>query len=456
MQLTDFIRDNFIDPLPHIPGDLKLPFVGLTTDFLARPLEVLNEEESKYGPIFKARLLGENVVAVADAGASHEILADKEHIYSSRKGWDFVMGELFKNGLLLRDGKDHRFHRQMLQQAFLKEPMKGYLEIMRPGVEEYIKEGHFEKPDNHVFPRIKELTLKIAGEVFFGVSLDHNLGSINKAISDIVHAVAGLVRLPIPFTQYGQGFVARAELTRYFKKFIPMRRIEPTPDLFGQLCVAELEGTRLTEAEIINHAIFVLMAAHDTTASSITSLIYQLGIHTDWQDKLRAEAREFYEKGNIDYSRLKELELTGWAFKETLRLHPPLVVYPRKLEQDTTLCGYHLKKDTRVAVVSHLLQRSPKYWSNPNAFDPMRFGPDREEHKKHPGAFVPFGSGKHLCLGLNFAEMQAKLIMSKILLNYQWKVPADYKIKFIVPLQEPVDGLPLKFERLPVANSVLV
>lgn len=448
MNAAAFLTQNFIDPYPEVPGDLQLPFLGDTLPFLRDPIALLDDLSARHGKIFKVRMIGENLIAIADAAATHEILADKDGIYSSRKGWDFAIGELFKGGLLLRDGQEHRYHRQMLQQSFLKEPMAGYLKIMQPIAKNYIAHEFAATGDAPVFPKIKQLTLLMATAVFFGIKVGDSLPSINRAISDIVHAVTGLLRLPLPFTTYGKGFVARAELMTYFRSLIRDRRKNPTPDLFGQLCVAEIDGKGLSDTEIMNHAIFILMAAHDTTASSITSLIYELSKHADWQNTLREESRQFYSGGDLDYSRLKELEKLGWAFKETLRLHPPLVVFPRKLEKAVELAGYHLPEGSRVAVVAHLLHRSPEYWQNPNLFDPARFSPEREEHKAHPGAYVPFGSGKHLCLGLTFAEMQVKLIMSNILTRFQWQSPQNYQPRFSVPIQEPMDGLPLKLQML--------
>lgn len=446
MDAAAFLTQNFVDPYPQVPGDLALPFLGDTLPFLRDPIALLDNLYAKHGKIFKVRMIGENLVAIADAEASHEILADKEGIYSSRKGWDFAIGELFKGGLLLRDGQEHRYHRQMLQQSFLKEPMTGYLEIMQPIAEKYIRENFAAEGSAPVFPKIKELTLLMATAVFFGIKAGSSLPTINRAISDIVHAVTGLLRLPLPFTTYGKGFVARAELISYFKSMIADRRKNPTPDLFGQLCVAEIDGKGLSDAEIMNHAIFILMAAHDTTASSVTSLMYELSKHTAWQDQLREESIQFYGKGALDYSRLKGLEKLGWAFKETLRLHPPLVVFPRKLEKPAELAGYALPAGSRVAVVAHLLHRSADYWREPELFDPTRFSAEREEHKNHPGAYVPFGSGKHLCLGLNFAEMQVKLILSKILPRFRWKSAPGYQTRFSVPIQEPMDGLPLALQ----------
>lgn len=448
MNATAFLTQNFVDPYPQIPGELHLPFLGDTLAFLHDPIRLLDDLAARHGKIFKVRMIGENLIAIADAAAAHEILADKDGIYSSKKGWDFAIGELFKGGLLLRDGQEHRYHRQMLQQSFLKDPMAGYLKLMQPIAENYIAREFATERGAPVFPKIKQLTLLMATAVFFGIKVGDSLPSINRAISDIVHAVTGLLRLPLPFTTYGRGFAARAELINYFKGLIAERRKNPTPDLFGQLCVAEIDGMGLSDTEIMNHAIFILMAAHDTTASSITSLMYELARHSDWQQELRQESVEFYKRGELDYSRLKELEKLSWAFKETLRLHPPLVVFPRKLEKPAELAGYHLPQGSRVAVVAHLLHRSPDYWQNPDAFDPARFSPGRDEQKNHPGAFVPFGSGKHLCLGLTFAEMQVKLIMSKILTRFQWQAERDYAPRFSVPIQEPMDGLPLELRQI--------
>lgn len=449
--MNGLLARSFTDTQPHIPGELGLPWLGVTLDFLRDPLALMDHLYATHGPVFKIRGVGEVVVLVADAELAREILLDKKDIYSSRRGWDFLIGDLFKEGLLLKDGQDHRFHREMLQQAFVKKPMAGYLKIMAPEVGNYFSGDPWRAGKNktiHVFEAVKALTLRLAGQVFFGVRLEEGgkLAGVNQAISDIVYASGDVLKIPLPFTLYGKGLAGRLALIQYFRSLIPGRRKAPTPDLFGQLCTVKLNGRELSDMEILNHAIFTLMAAHDTTASSITSLIYQLGLHPQWQAKIRSEARDFLAAGEFEYGRLKELDLLGRAFRETLRLHPPLVFYLRKLTADTELAGYPLQAGSRVAVVSHIIQRRADYWRDPEKFDPDRFRPEVGEYKKPAQKFIPFGAGKHLCLGMNFAEMQARLIMTYLITTYKWELPASYRAKFQVPLQEPVDGLPVRFQ----------
>ena len=228
------------------------------------------------------------------------------------------------------------------------------------------------------------------------------------------------------------------------------RRKNPSKDMLGALCVAESEdGDRLTDEEIINHLIFILMAGHDTTASTLTSLFYELAKNPDWQEKLRQESQQFYAEGPADFGRLSSLQLLDYATKETLRLHPPLILIPRVALEDMEFEGHTIPKDTHLTVLIYLTHFEEQIFANPQQFDPTRFAKDRAEHKKCPHAFAAFGAGKHHCLGFGFAEMQIKLVMSHALKHFRWSVPDDYKMPYQpVPLQEPKDGLPVKLEKI--------
>ena len=142
-----------------------------------------------------------------------------------------------------------------------------------------------------MFPEFKQLTLQLAGKVFFGLDFSQDLGEINQAIIQVVKAATSLL-VKLPFTTYGRGINARKRLEGFFRAMIPQKRQHPGKDLFSILCLAKNEtGDQLTDEEIIDHLIFILMAAHDTTASTLTSMCYLLARHPEWQERLREEVR---------------------------------------------------------------------------------------------------------------------------------------------------------------------
>jgi len=330
------------------------------------------------GDWFKIKTpLGAGVVLCGPT-ANKFILVEEGKFTSSKEAWENSLGELFPNGLMLMDGDKHKYHRGIMQEAFKKLPMQGYLdimpEIMANGIDQL--EG---KKKILAFPFFKNLTLKVAASVFFGLDPKDDLSQVNKAVTDIVNAAAALP-IKLPFTNYQKGINGRKFLIKFFKKILPERRANPGKDLFSRLCIAkDEEGNQFTDQEIIDHLIFVLMAAHDTTAITLTLMSYFLAKHPEWQDKLRAEAANFELTSETKVNDLRQLDKMGLVMKETLRIPLP--------------------KNTFVSVVFQITHHDERIWSTPAKFDPERFNKERKEQLKCPFGYAPFGAGKHHCIG---------------------------------------------------------
>ncbi|UYZ64635.1 cytochrome P450 [Hymenobacter weizhouensis] len=436
--------------LRHIPGSLGLPVLGDTVGFLTRPVELFNDKQRRYGDVFKARLFGRTAVYLLGAEANKFVLVEQARHCSSQEGWRFPIGELFHGGLMLRDGEEHKSHRGILQAAFKKEPMRQYLGVMAPIIERRLAEWG-RQPTLRVFPAVKHLTLELAGKVFFDLDFSQDLARLNQAMADLVAAATAPVPFNLPFTQYRRGMQGRGLLQEYFGRVLQERRQAPAADMLSHLCQAEgADGQRLTDAEIVDHLIFFLMAAHDTTASTLTSLFYELGTHPDWQERLRAESQAAHPAtGPVEQAHLGQLEQLGYVLEETLRLHPPLILIPRQTTQELTYNGFTIPANTHLSVLLYHNHQNPAYWTAPDQFDPLRFAAGRQEHRKCPFGYAPFGAGQHHCLGFAFADMQVKLVMHHLLRRYRWRLPAGYRADFAnIPIQHPKDGLPVQLEVL--------
>lgn len=191
---------------------------------------------------------------------------------------------------------------------------------------------------------------------------------------------------------------------------------------------------------------FLMMAAHDTITSSATSLVMLLGRHVEWQDRLRAEVQSLGSNdGGVPYEQLDRLVETEWAFKEALRMVPPVPSIPRRAMRDFTFGGYHIPAGTHVGVNTAYTHMMPEHWPNPETFDPERFSPERSKGR-HRFAWVPFGGGAHMCIGLHFATMQIRILMAQLLSRYRIELePGSGSDWQIFPIPQPKDGLPVRF-----------
>jgi cytochrome P450 len=372
------------------------------------------------------------------------VLMDRDRIFSARKPWMLIMGRIFPNGLLLFDGERHKHHRKIMHTAFTRPVLRQYAQHMNPMIESGISRWADGKSPLMAFPAFKELTLDMAASIFVGVDLGPGTRRMNTAFEDMVAASMSRLRLPLPGLEFHRGLKGREYMLKYLGDMIEKKRGGEGSDAFSRLCRAETEeGESFSDPEILDHMIFLMMAAHDTTTSTLSSMTYELARHPEWQERLREESLGL----GIEHPQMDDLEqLTGltWSMFETLRLYPPLPIIPRIATEPFEFDGYRLPARTMVVVAPVHTHYMAEWWTSPEEFDPERFAPERAEHERHSHSWIPFGGGPHMCLGLRFAQTQVRLIMHQMLLRYRWSVPEGYRMPVQqAPISKPLDGLPI-------------
>jgi cytochrome P450 len=186
-----------------------------------------------------------------------------------------------------------------------------------------------------------------------------------------------------------------------------------------------------------------MMAAHDTLTSSLSAFVWLLAANPDWQERLRAEVDglDLAEGAPLTLDRLEAMKLTEMAFKEALRIIPPVPAVPRRAVRDFEFMGHRIPAGTSVAVNPLFTHHMPDIWPEPDRFDPLRFT-DAAQAGRHRFAHVPYGGGAHMCLGLNFAYMQAKCFTRHLLANVAVGLEPGYATSWKMwPIPQPRDGL---------------
>jgi cytochrome P450 len=241
----------------------------------------------------------------------------------------------------------------------------------------------------------------------------------------------------------------RQVLEDFFRARIAEKRRSLGEDLFSRLCQAkDEEGHGFTDDDVINHMIFLMMAAHDTSTITLSMMFYYLARHPEWQERVREESLRL-GKRDLNHDDLASLEVAGMVMKEAMRLIPPVPGLPRKTVKDVTVAGHFIPAGTMLTISPILTHRMKEWWTNPDEFDPSRFSESRAEHKKNIYQYVPFGGGAHMCIGLHFAEMQVKAILHHVVQRYRWSVPENYEMPVdFTSLPVPADKLPVRLERL--------
>jgi cytochrome P450 len=430
-----------INDIAHIPGEKGLPIIGTTLRLLRDPPGYGARMIREHGMVFRTNSLGSPNVVMVGADANELMLFDRDKLFSSEQGWGPVLNLLFPRGLMLMDFDHHRMDRRALGIAFKPEPMRSYVSDMNRIFADQLPKW---RGDMRFYPAIKQLTLDVAASSFLGVPLGPEADKLNTAFVDMVQASIGVVRVPVPFTKMGRGVAGRNYLIDYFRPQIAERRRNPNrQDMFSQFCRATREdGSHLDDDAIIDHMNFLMMAAHDTITSSVTSLVWLLAKNPEWQEKLRAECLAIAPAGSaITYEQLDQFELTEYSFKEALRLIPPVPTIPRRALRDFEYMGYKIPAGTPVSISPSYVHKMPEHWPDPETFDPLRFTPENSK-ARHKYAFVPFGGGAHMCLGLHFAMLQVKLFMHHLLTQVRIEVADGYAPQWQAwPIPKPKDGL---------------
>ena len=437
------------EKVAHIPGEKGYPMIGHTFTQLSDPHKFTRRMVEKYGPVYKVRSFGGWQVAMVGADANELLLFDREKIFSSEQGWGPILDKLFPRGLMLMDFDHHRMDRRALSIAFKPGPMRHYAGQLNAGIARQV--GAWREGPMEFYPAIKQLTLDLAAESFIGLPFGPEADAINQAFIDMVQASVAPVRKSLPFTQMRRGTEGRKFLVEYFTRETKRRRAQGGgQDMFSQFATATREdGSLLPVDEVVDHMNFLMMAAHDTITSSGTSLVWLLAKHPEWQEKLREELRAATnDTGMLDYDALGSVELTEMAFKEALRMVPPVPSTPRRALKSFGFGGYRIPAGAAVGINTHYVHHDPQHWPDPYTFDPMRFTPDKVK-ARHKYAWVPFGGGAHMCLGLHFAYMQIKVLMAHLLTTYRVEVAEGYDPEWQAwPIPKPKDGLRINLVKL--------
>lgn len=439
-------RDLPTPDLSHLPGPDAPPVVGHSLGLLRDPAGLMSEAQARFGPVFRLHTLGRWRAYLMGPDALEWVLMDRDGMFSSDGGWE-VLHDIFSGGLMLRDGASHRADRRVMQAAFRADAMRGYLGIMAAEIPERLAAWPTERVLK-AYPRLKQLTFDVGNLVFMGLAPGPDSAAMNAAFQAEVAAALAIVREPLPLTRLRRGIAAREKLRARFLGMIAERRGRGGADFFSQMVAAGAGDDGWRDAEIVDHFNFLMMAAHDTTATTLTAVIWALGRHPDWQDCVRGELAALPD-GLDRPDQLDATPVTLRVMDEALRLHPPVPLIPRLLTRDAEFRGVRLPKGTSVIVSPGMVHRDPALWTDPARFDPDRFSDNRAEHEVHRFAHAPFGGGAHKCIGLHFARLQTVMVLHALLTRWRIVPAGRGETRWQqVPIPRPRDGLPVRL--LPV------
>ena len=423
--------------LPTKPGYLLFDSKEIQSNTLNFYLRVWKE----YGDIVRLPILPNySAYLLAHPNYAEHVLSTHQEVYPKpdiiNKPLNLMMGE----SILTSEGDSWLKNRRLMQPAFHMKQLANLVDVMVSCTESFIKDWQ-NKPDGEVIDIAEEtlkLTLKIAGQALFSKDISDEDSVLGKAFRTgyefINYKVNNLWTEPlwVPTSRNKHFKKAKNILDDLILDIINYRRQNPSErnDLLSMLMSARDEdtGEGMSDKQLQNEVITLLVAGHETAASSLAWTWYLLAEHLDIAENLQDELQAVLNGSNPSFEKLPQLEYTRRIFDETLRLYPPAWGIVRTPKKDDEINGYPIPKNSIMTVGAFMIHRHPEFWESPDKFNPDNFS--REKINQRPKfAYFPFGGGKRICIGQNFALMEATIIIALISQRFRLELLPNQNIE---------------------------
>jgi cytochrome P450 len=297
------------------------------------------------------------------------------------------------------------------------------------------------------------LALRIVGGALFGTSVEAQAGVVGRTFNTLSDQVVtrfrtfNLIPPVLPTRMDREWRAALAELNSVVYQIIAARRAsgEDAGDLLSMLMLSRDEetGEQMSDLQLRDEVLTMLVAGHETTATTLTWAWAMLDRHPTALANLHAELDSVLGGRAPTVADLPQLSYTRMVIDETMRLYPPVYIISRKVVADDTVGGYRIPAGSAVDISAYVTHRHPDFWERPESFEPERFTPEAVA-ARHKYAYIPFSTGPRMCIGNSFALMEATLALATLARRYRLRLPADHVLAPapLVTLR-PAGGLPV-------------
>jgi cytochrome P450 len=334
-----------------------------------------------------------------------------------------ALARILGNGLLTNEGKPWQRQRGLIQPAFRRENILSYAPLMIRAAGRMLDSWTVGESRN-VHADMMAVTLEIVAQCLCGAEVAGVTDRVGKAMEVITDrfmtdaSQALLLPFDLPDFLAPARRDAISDLNQIINGIISERRAshQPREDLLDTLLHArDAEGHPMSDAQLRDEVMTLFLAGHETTAIALSWTCYLLGQHAQVEAKLVEELNAVLGDREPTPEDLPRLRYTEMVLKESTRLYPPVWRIARKAIADCEIGGYRVTAGTNIFIFQSLTQRDPRFFSNPDAFDPERWREDPIRSGKIPRfAYFPFGGGPRVCVGAAFAMLEATLLLTLI------------------------------------------
>ena len=438
MQVASLIESSS-PSTPSLPlGPRQWPLVQLLR-WIRQPIPFMEECARQFGDCFTIRFPvgGRNIVFFSDPVAIKEIFTGDPENFRAGEANVIVRPILGDHSLLVLDGLRHSRERRLMMPPFHGERMQVYGEAMRSIADRSIDTWPV-GTRFPIHPYMQGITLDVILRTVFGLDDSETLVQLrDRLIRLLSRATRPYMLLPWfqidlgPYSPWGRQVRLMKEINALLFASFAQRRAEgPTgrTDILTMLLEARDEdGQPLSDQHLRDEMITLLIAGHETTATSLSWIFTRILQRPDVMEKLWVELQTVVGTGPVTPKHIAQLEYLDATIKETLRLNPIVPLVGRRLQTSTRIGGRTLPAGVVVSPCIYLTHRRPDLWPEPEQFNPDRF----LGKKPTPYEFFPFGGGVRYCLGAAFATYEMKIVLAEILLRTELRLAPGYTPRMV-------------------------
>nr|GMC50454.1 abscisic acid 8'-hydroxylase 4-like [Ipomoea batatas] len=442
------------------PGSMGWPYIGETLQLYSQdPNIFFSHKHTRYGEIFKSRMLGYPCVMLASPEAARFVLVTHANLFKPTypKSKEDLIGPA---ALFFHQGDYHLRLRKVVQRCFSPEAIRNFV----ADIEDIAVSALDSWADGQVvntFREMKKFSFEVGIMAIFGHLEDHHKEELKRNYC-IVEKGYNSFPTSFPGSSYSNALKARKMLSKILCKIISERKEKKTTAENGLLsCFLSSQnennnGISLTENQIADNIIGVLFAAQDTTASALIWIIKYLHDNPKLLESVKAEQKAICKQLKVEETRhltwrnTREMPITHKVVLETLRKSSIISFTFREAVEDVEYKGYLIPKGWKVMPLFRNIHQNPDFFSDPHTFDPSRF-----EKAPKPNTFMPFGSGVHACPGNELAKLEMLIITHHLVTKFRWEVVGPESGIQYGPFPVPIHGLPARFWRQSDNNNII-
>ncbi|XP_065857871.1 beta-amyrin 28-monooxygenase-like [Euphorbia lathyris] len=441
------------------PGSMGLPIIGESLQFLfGNPENFVFKRMEKYSPdIFKTKILGEKTVVICGPSGHKFLFSNEKKLFTAFR--PHSMQKLFRLYRANAPPPTAAEAKILKSPGFLKpEALVRYLGKMDTMTQQHMVNFWEGKDSLKVYPLAKTLTLSLACRFFLGTDDPERMARLVSNFDDVTVGMHSLT-VNIPGTIFYRAKKAALAIQKELidvvkeKKEAIAASSGPMQDILSHMIVAtDPSGKFMPEAEIAGKMMGLLTAGYSTVATAMTFFMRYVGQRPDIYHKILAEQREVGngKKGDVlQWEDIQKMKYSWNVVNEVMRLTPPLLGTFREAITDFTYAGYTIPKGWKVYWTVSTTNKNPKYFKEPEEFDPSRY---EDENAIPPFTFVPFGGGPRMCPGKEYARFAILTFIHNVTTRFQWDLEFPDELIFGDMMPAPQKGLPIRLSTVDVTS----